>query len=514
MLKVNFKILYFIQMVLFYPNPLNFLIRTHSNSTTIPVILPEVPITPKSNNTGTQIVQQGITKNCCPLCNKTFVHDHALRKHLINHNSKVFACNQCNKTFKNQSTLTSHKISHTMVLPFTCEVCHKSFNRISTLKSHRKIHSGAKPFACHVCKKAFYQKGNLKNHLYIHTNERPYRCEICSRGFNQMSNLVCHKRNAHRVTTVPAYPRYCPYCAMQFETPEQLASHELEMHYRPAVNNLSVLETETQLVRVNTFIDDVDPMKDIEVLVDDNDNDVKPHLMFGQSIPLDLSSGTLALNRNALDNDPMICPELAKNMQKNCQMVFERTENHIFFSKFSVIELPQKIDTLEMKYAETTNKTPFAMLHFGDDVPCLVEIIQQRGMSILKPIKKHELGNLTFHEPDPNDHAASSKIVITIVATILQSFTKGEYSLFTVKSPEIVRCVKLLVDSEVAKPENSGNNFMNCVKAEELMELKNKVTIAMSDYHGIGNGSHRSEVKDRGDSRRMNLQLKEEPIEY
>lgn len=421
-------------------------------------------------------------QNICHLCNKQFVYSYALKKHLANHKSEVFACGHCSKTFKHQSTLTTHKASHAQLLPFTCETCHKSFNRISTLKSHRRIHSGAKPYVCHVCNKAFYQKGNLKNHLNIHTNERPYRCSICSRGFNQMSNLVCHKKNTHRV----AAAFYCQYCEMQFSRAETLASHEMEVHLRPARNlNMSPLETQAQLVRsqmdeTDSFLDD-EHNNDIEVVVCD---DLKPeheildhvHTFQAPKTPTPPPPPVVAVTPPVVGN-------------RNCQMVFEKTENHRFFSKFSVIELPQKIDTLEMRYAAVSNKTPFAMLHFDSDAPCLVEIVQQRGMSILRPIKKHELGNFTFSEPDPDDASMNGKIVITIVATILQSFENGDNSLVTVKSPEVVSTVKLLVDSEVAVAAGQNNgptsaSLANRARAEELRDLKNKITIAMTDCTG------------------------------
>lgn len=165
----------------------------------------------------------------------------------------------------------------------------------------------------------------------------------------------------------------------------------------------------------------------------------------------------------------------------NCQMIFERTKNHFFFSKYSVIELPEKIDTLEMRYAEMTNKTPFAVLHFDNQHPSLVQIVQQKGRSVLKPIKKQDLGRFSIGMDTSNNNG--SKIVITIVASIFQSFVEGDYSIFTVKSPEVVRFVKLLIDDDVALGGQSLQS--NCVQDQELKELKNRITIATSDSKTI-----------------------------
>lgn len=348
-----------------------------------------------------------------------------------------------------------------------------------------------------------------------------------------MSNLVCHKKNAHRIPSA----FYCQCCEMQFSRPEQLARHGMEVHLRQPAHslNLSALETETQLVRVQTFIEEpseepeaeaeaVEVQNEVEeVVVVHEEGEVKAEEIYEPATavfcePLDLShesaqsaiattttTTTVAMNqeRGELGEGPVgIGGGGGVGLERNCQMVFEKTEKHAFFSKFRVIELPQKIDTLEMRYAEVSNKTPFAMLHFGEEAPCLVEIIQQRGMSILKPIKKHELGKFTFSEPDPLEVGANQKIVITIVATILQSFTKGEYSLFTVKSPEIVRCVKLLVDSDavISNRTRNGVSLANCARADELRELKNKITIAMSDCRaavgGVGGAICKEEPQD------------------
>lgn len=277
---------------------------------------------------------------------------------------------------------------------------------------------------------------------------------------------------------------------------------------RPVNNiNIAALETDTKLVHVETYLDSSemssgdplhlgDGMQDIEVVIEDvPEIKLEEISEFEEPLPITACTemGLMPEGSGSITElnplNPAIEGSSDANSKRNCQMVFEKTENHSFFSKFSVIELPQKIDTLEMKYAEMSNKTPFAMLDFGTDAPCLVEIIQQKGMSILKPIKKHELGNFTFSEPDPADVGSSNKIVITIVATILQSYTKGEFSLFTVKSPEIVRCVKLLVDANKVNAaggssssgSSGGSSSGICAKDEELRELKNKITIAMSD---------------------------------
>lgn len=159
-------------------------------------------------------------------------------------------------------------------------------------------------------------------------------------------------------------------------------------------------------------------------------------------------------------------------------------------------------DTLEMRYAEMTNKTPFAVLHFDDHHPSLVQIVQENDHSILKPIKKQDLsyfsigGDAQQHRPAPSqsmdsEPLDSKRIVITIVASIHQSFVNGEFSAFTIKSPEVVRYVKLLVDDEdyygeaggttLASPhELKSSSRTHCVPNEELDAIKNSITIATS----------------------------------
>lgn len=453
----------------------------------------------------------------CHICNKVLGNWHLLRRHLGNHNAVLYSCTQCSKTFKHQSTLNSHKASHSVSLPFSCDICRKSFNRVSTLNSHRRIHSGAKTFACHVCNKAFYQKGNLKNHLFIHTNERPYRCEVCFKGFNQKSNLSCHRKNAHGIGPAAVATFACQHCDLKFNRAEQLAYHEMEVHLRPVVESLA-MEREAQVVRVKTFVEKEGEPKGEAMKERDEEAQQQQEIVMEESD--DLIEEVVSSETNETDNQVAVIDDVGEGSAKapptggpNCQMIFQRTDQHPFFSKFSVIELPQKIDTLEIRYAEMTNKTPFAMLHFGDEQtgegdhdqgegaapPCLVEIIQQRGMSILKPVKKHELSAYAFSA----DQGAvrNGKLVITIVATIIQSKVQfqaeEDYAMFTVKSPETVSCVKLLVDHDGERGRqqqlmyatglaSTGFSLNNCARGEELEELKNKITIAMSDCRTTG----------------------------
>lgn len=399
-----------------------------------------------------------LPENICPLCKRDFKRAHNLMIHLTTCHSgqPSFDCAKCHKKYKLEATLISHQKTHDHEERFNCELCNKSFLRKNTLNAHRLTHSGSKPFQCNVCPKSFYQKGNLKNHMNIHTNARPFKCNVCLRGFNQKSNLVCHKKNVH-LLRVDATVN-CQYCEMQFNSGDDLANHELEIHARPSANNLAFSPMEIGG-------DQVDPMLDIEVVIKDES--------------LDLSVGTPLCPKiePPASQEAAFAPDaLPPGQRSNCQMVFERTEDHVFFSKFHVIHLPQRIDTLEMRYAVMTKKIPFAMLHFGNEPPCLVEIIQQDEMSTLRPIRKHELKKLSFFALDPKDVVGEDKkIVITIVATIYHSFANGDSSLFTITSPEVVRLVKILLDPEL-KPLLPKRMY-----ATELQELRSKVTICMNE---------------------------------
>lgn len=84
-------------------------------------------------------------KFSCLICNKIFLRDIYLKKHMKCHQAK-----EENKRNKEEK--------------YMCEICAKTFTTIANLNKHSKNH-GAPNYKCPNCDRQFFRKDILDNHV-------------------------------------------------------------------------------------------------------------------------------------------------------------------------------------------------------------------------------------------------------------------------------------------------------------------------------------------------------------
>ena len=85
------------------------------------------------------------------VCNKRFTTKAGLNYHRERHTGgKSYSCTQCEKRFITQNALRKHMSVHTSI--YKCSECGKCCLSNHALTVHSRIHSGEKPFECIDCR--------------------------------------------------------------------------------------------------------------------------------------------------------------------------------------------------------------------------------------------------------------------------------------------------------------------------------------------------------------------------
>lgn len=136
----------------------------------------------------------------CKHCQKMFIAEDYLKKHLIVHREKqklnakrnVYECEHCQKTFVSEKYLNRHLTVHTKKpiieetqRVYECTHCLKNFKSEKSLKQHLLVHSEMQLFECNVCFRNFRQKQHYTKHMSQHEefakisgSDRKFRVEL------------------------------------------------------------------------------------------------------------------------------------------------------------------------------------------------------------------------------------------------------------------------------------------------------------------------------------------------
>lgn len=166
----------------------------------------------------------------CKVCGRTFTSEDKLRIHGRHHRNKP--CLLCDKTFASQKHYDSHIERHAVKLMLkrkraqTCSFCEKECSNDNDLSFHvNKVHLQIKPYNCDMCERQFYTENNLKNHKKVHSLPSKETCEFCGNTLKSRKQLVIHVRKHINVK-----PFCCQVCGQAFYSAFKATEHMKVYH--------------------------------------------------------------------------------------------------------------------------------------------------------------------------------------------------------------------------------------------------------------------------------------------
>lgn len=112
----------------------------------------------------------------CPVCQKSFACEYAVKKHMKYHQEKKFVCSEinhegkiCGKKFVENHFLNSHiKVAHRNIREFVCKECGICYASSTDLRSHMKnIHEKMR-IKCEFCGSLMGSKSYYRKHILLH----------------------------------------------------------------------------------------------------------------------------------------------------------------------------------------------------------------------------------------------------------------------------------------------------------------------------------------------------------
>lgn len=134
----------------------------------------------------------------CQSCNKTFVSPHNFIAHLrdAHHGSHSHACELCDKRFISNAELERHLVTHNIEWPSASNLPENSFKPTFNLATSKEAtqQSVRCRYACYLCQKSFKRKFNLKLHMNMHSGTKLYTCHLCEKSYKHPSHLKAHTK--------------------------------------------------------------------------------------------------------------------------------------------------------------------------------------------------------------------------------------------------------------------------------------------------------------------------------
>lgn len=207
-------------------------------------------------------VRKGITYFKCVHCNKSYLYNSSLRRHILTIHFKIypFSCPHCGKAFGFRHDLQRHVKTHvnhkksralhkkveklvsnngveeslvalnnpcdlkrvkTKTRNFSCKICGQTCVGPKALVIHMRKHIVERPYKCQKCGDSFKRSQHLARHVRVHSKEWSFKCTFCKDNFRSQYNLRRHILSKH--TKRRAYA--CTSCGKTFIYPYLLRLH-------------------------------------------------------------------------------------------------------------------------------------------------------------------------------------------------------------------------------------------------------------------------------------------------
>lgn len=132
----------------------------------------------------------------CQSCSMAFLSPHNFIAHLRDKHQRYHshACELCDKRFILNADLEKHLVTHNIERPTTSKSSKNSYKlTINLATSKEATQQSVRRYACYLCQKGFERKFKLKSHMKMHTRTKLYTCYLCEKSFRQPSNLEAHR---------------------------------------------------------------------------------------------------------------------------------------------------------------------------------------------------------------------------------------------------------------------------------------------------------------------------------
>lgn len=169
--------------------------------------------------------------SACKICNRAFSSEYKKNLHERRHKSR--RCDLCSKVFRSQADFNNHMERHAIKFHIhretrkqTCSFCEKEYTNDNELATHvNKIHLQIKPYSCDMCEKQFYTQKNMKCHKKVHCMQSREKCEFCTKTLKSRKELVIHIRKH-----IGIKPHQCLLCSQMFYSENLVIKHMNKWH--------------------------------------------------------------------------------------------------------------------------------------------------------------------------------------------------------------------------------------------------------------------------------------------